>query len=107
MVWDAHTKTHTEPLADERERAMGFRTSTTAAPGLSEGQRRFVLGQTMDLNTMVWIAGLCLALQRHHGDQLFSLGAEDSGQGAQRSTSMEEEIEVMVGEAERICRFEQ
>ena len=38
MVWDVHTKTHTKPLADKRERAMGFRTGTTAAPGLSEGQ---------------------------------------------------------------------
>ena len=107
MVWDAHTKIHTEPLADERERAMGFRTGTTAAPGLSEGQRRFVLGQAMDLHTMVWTVSLCLALQRHHGDQLLSLGAEDSGQGVQRSTPMEDGIEVVVGEAERIFRFEQ
>ena len=65
MVWDADTKTHTEPLAGERERAMGFRTGTTATPGLSEGQRRFVLGQAMDLHTMVWTVGLCLALQQH------------------------------------------
>lgn len=52
MVWDAHTKSHVEPSADERERAMGFLTGTTAAPGISEGHRRFVLGQAMDLNTM-------------------------------------------------------
>jgi hypothetical protein len=63
MVWDAHTKTHTEPLADERECAIGFRNGTTATHGLFEGQRRFVLGQTIDLHTMVWIVGLCLALQ--------------------------------------------
>ena len=107
MVWDAHTKTHTEPLADERERAMGFRTGTTAAPGLSEGQRRFVLGQAMDLHTMVWTVGLCLSLQRHCGDQWLSLGAENSGQGAQQSTFMEEGIHAMVGEAERIFQFEQ
>jgi hypothetical protein len=44
-------------------------------------------------------------LQRHHGDQLLSLGAEDSGQGAQRSTSMEEGIDVMVGKAKQILRF--
>ena len=56
----------------------------------------------MNLHTMVWIVSLCLALQRHHDDQLLSLGAKDSGKGAQRSTSMEEGIEVMVGEAERI-----
>ena len=107
MVWDATTNTHTEPLADEKERAMEFRMSTTVAPGLSEGQRRFVLGQAMDLHTMVWTVSLCLALQRHHDDQLLSLGAEDSSQGAQRSTSMEDGIEVVVGEAKRIFRFEQ
>ena len=61
MVWDVDTKTHTEPLADERERAMGFRTGTTAAPILSEGQRRFMLGQAMDLRTMVWTVSLCIA----------------------------------------------
>ena len=32
MVWDAHTQSHCEPVADERQRAMGFRTGTTAAP---------------------------------------------------------------------------
>ena len=107
MEWDADTQTHTEPLADERERAMEFRTSTTTAPGLSEDQRRFVLGQTMDLHTMVWTVGLSLALQRHQADHLLSLRAEDYGQGAQRSTFMEEEIRVMIREAERISRFEQ
>ena len=55
MVWDAHTKTHTELLADERERAMEFRTSTTAAPGLSEGQRRFVLGHGMESRFILFI----------------------------------------------------
>ena len=54
----------------------------------------------MDLHTMVWTVGLCLALQRHRGDQLLSLGAEDSGQGAQRSTSMEEGVEAKAEGAE-------
>ena len=35
------------------------------------------------------------------------MGTEDSGEGAHQSTSMEEEIGIMVGEAERISRFEQ
>ena len=107
MVGDVATKTHTQPLADKRERAVGFCTGTTAAPGLSKGQRRFVLDQAMDLHTMVWTNSICLALQRHHGDQLLSLRIEDFGQGAQQSTSMKEGIEVMVGEAEQIFRFEQ
>ena len=79
MVWDDHTKTNTEPLVDERERAMGFRTGTTATPSFSKDQRRFVLGQAMDLHTMVWTVSLCLALQWHYGDHLLSLGAENDG----------------------------
>ena len=63
MVWVAHTNTHIELLADEREHAKGFRIGTTAVPGHYEGQRRFVLGQTMDLHTMVWTISLCLVLQ--------------------------------------------
>lgn len=56
----------------------------------------------MDLNTIVWIVGLCLALQCHHGDQLLALGSVESGQGAQQSTFMEKKIEAMVVEAELI-----
>ena len=77
MIWDAHTKTHTESLADERVRAMGFQTGTTTTPSLSEGQRRFMLGQAMDFHTMVWTVGLCLALQQQHGNQLLSLRVEN------------------------------
>ena len=62
-MWDAHTKTRTESLADGRERAMGFHTGTTVALGFSIGQRRFVLGQAIDLYTMVWTINSCLALQ--------------------------------------------
>ena len=38
VVWDAHTKTHCEPIADEQDRAMGFQTGTTTASGFSKGQ---------------------------------------------------------------------
>ena len=74
-------------MADERERAMGFPTSTTVAHGLQEGQRRFLLGQSMDLNSIVWIIGICLAAQQHMDDQLLPLRAENNGQGAMKSQS--------------------
>ena len=64
MVWDLKSQTHDEPTADERERAMGFLTGTTAAHVLQEGQKRFLLGQAMDLNSIVWIIGICLAAQQ-------------------------------------------
>jgi hypothetical protein len=61
---------------------MGFPTGTTAAHGLQEGQRRFLLGQAIDLNSIVWIIGICLAAQQRMDDQLFSLRAENNDQGA-------------------------
>lgn len=82
MVWDSTSQTYEEPSADERERAMGFLTSTTAAPDLSEGQRRFLLGQAIDLNTLVWVCGLCFAVQRRLRNHLIVLGADSDGQGA-------------------------
>jgi hypothetical protein len=53
-----------EPNADERERAMGFPTGTTNVPGLSEHQRRFLLGQAMDVNYLTWIVSLVVAEQK-------------------------------------------
>jgi len=48
-----------EPSAVERERAMGFKDGATAAPGVSEQQRRMALGNAMDITTMSWLyAGL-------------------------------------------------
>ena len=84
MVWDATTQRSDEPTADERERAMGFPTGTTAALDLTEPQRRQLLGQAMDLNSMVYFLGVCLAVQGHHvGGLAPSLGAVGSGQGAE------------------------
>ena len=82
MVWDTSSQAYEEPTADERERAMGFLTGTTAAPDLSEGQRRFLLGQAIDMTMLVWVCGLCFAAQRHPRDHLLVLGAGSDGQGA-------------------------
>ena len=62
MVWDSSSQTHEEPNADEQEFAMGFLTGTTVAHGLTKGQRHFLLGQAMDLNTLVWCIGICCAV---------------------------------------------
>lgn len=82
MVWDTTSQSYEEPSADERERAMGFLTGTTAAPGLSEGQRRFLLGQAIDLNTLVWVCGLCFAVQHGMRDHPRVPEADSDGQGA-------------------------
>ena len=41
-----------EPIADVREVLMGFSGGDTAAPGLSEEQRRHLLGQCIDINLL-------------------------------------------------------
>ena len=82
MVWDSTSQSYEEPSANERERAMGFLTGTTAAPDLSEGQRRFLLGQAIDLNTLVWVCGLWFAIQHRLRDHPRVLGADSDGQGA-------------------------
>jgi hypothetical protein len=61
LVWDSTTQEMVEPNADERDRAMGFPTSTTNIPGFSEHQRRFLLGQAMDINCLTWIVSLVVA----------------------------------------------
>ena len=96
LVWDDQSQTFDDPSADERERAMGFLTGTTAAPEVSEGQRRFLLGQAIDLNTLVWVCGLSFALQRHQHAHPPMLGADTEGQGAaEPSLTKLEEAELL------------
>jgi len=42
----------TQLHAQERERCMGYSTNTTRAPGVTEAQRRAMLGQAMDSNAL-------------------------------------------------------
>jgi hypothetical protein len=64
LVWDSITQEMVEPNADERKRAMGFPTSITNVNGISEQQRRFLLGQAMDLNCLTWVVSLVVVEQR-------------------------------------------
>jgi hypothetical protein len=80
---------------------MGFLTGTTAAPGLSEGQRRFLLGQAIDLNTLVWVCGLSFAVQRHYCDHSVELGAASNGQGATEPHLTEAEESALFYRLER------
>jgi hypothetical protein len=61
LVWDSTTQEMMEPNTNERERAMGFPTGTTNVPGLSKHQQRFLLGQAMDVNCLIWIVSLVIA----------------------------------------------
>jgi hypothetical protein len=58
LVWDTCLQWLVEPIADERERSMGFPIGVTSVPSISEASRQQVLGQTMDLNCLTWIVSL-------------------------------------------------
>jgi hypothetical protein len=45
------------------------------------------LGQAIDLNSIVWIIGICLAAQQRMDDQLLPLKAENNGQGVMKPQS--------------------
>jgi hypothetical protein len=53
--------TFEEPTAEERELAMRFPRGFNAAPGVSEATRRELLGQAMDLNSLMWVLAACRA----------------------------------------------
>jgi hypothetical protein len=64
--------TYEEPNAEERELAMGFPRGFTAARAVSEHTRRELLGQAMDLNSVMWILGAARAA----GERRLPLGGE-------------------------------
>lgn len=69
-----------EACANERECVVGFPTGNTNGLSLTKFQRRHCLGQAMDLTSMVWFLGICLAAQRHRKCGFeFNLGADASG----------------------------
>ena len=66
MVFDANTQTLEEPSVGERERTMGFLTGTTCGPDVTKSQHRHILGQAMDLISMIWFMRICLVAQRYN-----------------------------------------
>jgi len=53
-----------QPNPDERERALGYPTGCTAAPGVTPRQRHAVTGRCMDAFTLRGLMGICIVL--HH-----------------------------------------
>ncbi len=56
-VWDHQQQRVTEPTAVERERALGYHDNDTAAPGVTEEERRGVLGRCIDANAAQAVVG--------------------------------------------------
>ena len=64
MVLNTNNNQLEEPNANERERAMGFRSHTTSAPNVTEAQRRRLLGQAIDLRCLTLLLSLGLTHQQ-------------------------------------------
>jgi len=64
MVWDPRSGKLEEPSAAERERALGYETGDTDAAGLTEQQRRGVLGRCIDANVAQSIMAIAAAWHR-------------------------------------------
>ncbi len=73
-IWVGSIGQHTEPSPDERERALGYSTGATGAPGVTEQQRHTITGRCMDAYAMRSLLALCLALRHAAGDILPALG---------------------------------
>jgi hypothetical protein len=52
-----------EPNPDERERAMGYATGTTAAPGVTAAQRHTLTGNAFDMHALEGLLSIAWALQ--------------------------------------------
>ncbi|CAI7921020.1 unnamed protein product [Closterium sp. NIES-53] len=99
LVYDQRQGRWEEPTALERELAMGYGENVTAAPGVSEEERRRALGNAMDGYMMRWL------VQKMWRETVLSWGHEAEGgaaapvpQGAW-TCKEEERKQWMVGEA--------
>jgi hypothetical protein len=62
-----------EPRVDEQECAIDFPTCIVASPDMTKSQCCQVLGQAMDLISMVWIVEVCLLAQEHNKGGLMDI----------------------------------
>jgi transposase InsO family protein len=98
-----------EPTPAERERAMGYETNTTAAPGASDLLRVQILGRCMDINCLSHLFAVYAALARASDALLYSvLGGGGTVSHADRplepefilSQHLEHEDEMMAAASE-------
>lgn len=61
LVLDQFTQQWVEPTAVEREQAMGFLPTATAAPKVLESKQCIALGKAMDMHAVTWLVSICLA----------------------------------------------
>jgi hypothetical protein len=60
LVYCHASTTWDEPSLEERERAMGFQTSTTSHTKVIRLEHNALLGRGMDLNSLTWLLVTCV-----------------------------------------------
>ena len=65
MVYDENLREWQEPNAGERERIMGLLRGSTEAWGVSEADRRRLIGAAIDVRAYAW---LCKQIMRWRDD---------------------------------------
>ncbi len=65
LVYRHASATWDEPSPEERERAMGFQTSTTNHTKVTRLEHNALLGRGMDLNSLTWLLVTCVFFQMY------------------------------------------
>jgi hypothetical protein len=65
-IFDVELNEFDEPSANEREVIMGFEPGSTAAPDITEQQRKSLLGQAIDLNALIVLFSAAHLLDKRH-----------------------------------------
>ncbi len=65
LVYCHASTTWDEPSLEERERAMGFQTSTTSHTKVIRLERNALMGNGMDLNSLTWLLVTCVLFQMY------------------------------------------
>ena len=72
-IWVKDLQQWDEPSPDERERALGYPTGATAAPGVTRAQRHSITGRCMDAFAMQSLLAISIALHHQRGQVLEAL----------------------------------
>ncbi len=65
LVYPHALATWDEPSPEERERAMGFQTSTTSHTKVTKLECNVLLGKGMDLNSLTWLLATYVLFQMY------------------------------------------
>jgi hypothetical protein len=79
LVYRHASTTWDETSLKERERAMGFQTSTTSHTKVIRLERNALLGKGMDLNSLTWLLVTCVLFQMYITLALIQSASKSNG----------------------------